>query len=101
MHVLSRTEPEGDDFKVLGVSFDCKLVMKNEIHELVSAASWKLRTLLRTSRYYTGGQMVLLYKAHLLSFLEYRTPAVYHACDSTLEALNGVQTRFLREAGFV
>ena len=24
-HVVSRTEPEGEDFKFLGVDFDCKL----------------------------------------------------------------------------
>ena len=40
-----------------------------------------------------------MYKAHLLSYIEYRIPALYHACDTALGELDRVQTRFLREAG--
>ena len=73
--------------------------MRDAVHELVTEASWKLRTLVRIGRYHTGAQLMDLYKAHLLSYLEYRTSAVYHAASSTLEALDKVQERFLKEAG--
>ena len=39
----------------------------------------------------------MLYKAHLLSFLEHRTPAIYHAKQEVLGRQDDVQ-RFLREA---
>ena len=42
---------------------------------------------------------MLLYKSHLLSFLEYRTPAVYHARRNALSRLDNVQQRFLRDVG--
>ena len=64
----------------------------------MSEASWKLRTLLRTRRFYTDADLIVLYKAHLLSFLEYRTPAIYHATRAILERLDAVQSRFLRNA---
>ena len=40
-----------------------------------------------------------LYKAHLLSFLEYRTPALYHASPSVLAPLDQLQRHLLHELG--
>ena len=54
--------------------------------------------MLRTRRFYTDADLIVLYKAHLLSFLEYRTPAIYHATRAVLERLDNVQSRFLRNA---
>ena len=42
---------------------------------------------------------MILYKAHLLSFLEYRTPAIYHATRAILRRLDIVQTQFLKDIG--
>jgi hypothetical protein len=98
-HILSLSEPAGDSFKLLGVTFDVELTMADAVAEVVTAASWKLRTLVRTRRYYTDGELVVLYKAHLLSFLEYRTAAIYHAARAVLKRLDAIQTRFLHDAG--
>ena len=38
-HVLSQHEPEGDDFKLLGVLFDCQLRMEGAVKELVQEAA--------------------------------------------------------------
>ena len=54
-------------------------------------ARWKLRTLMRTAEYFTGRQLVMVYKVHLLSYLAYRTSAVYHASKTTLAELDKVQ----------
>ena len=40
-----------------------------------------------------------MYKSQLLSYLEYRTAAIYHACDSILAPLDKFQVRFLNELG--
>jgi hypothetical protein len=98
-HVLSLSDPEGGNFKLLGVSFDTELSMASAVSEIVSAAGWKLRTLLRTRRYYTDADLIVLYKTHLLSFLEYRTPAIYHATRAVLSRLDGVQSNFLHDIG--
>ena len=45
---------------------------------LVSAASWKLQAVLRTRPYYNDAEVIMMYKAHLLGFVEHRTPAIYH-----------------------
>ena len=79
MHIISMTESYGNDLKMLGVRFDVALTMKAAVDELVKDASWKLKVLMRTKRFYTDADFVILYKAHLLSLLEYRTPAIYHA----------------------
>ena len=97
--MLSLSDPLGGTFKLLGVTFDSELSMAESISELVSAAGWKLRTLLRTRRFYTDADLVVLYKAHLLSYLEYRTPAIYHATRAILRRLDYVQTRFLKDVG--
>ena len=97
--MLSTSDPEGSSFKLLGVPFDTELSMGYAVSELVSSAGWKLRTLLRTRRFYTDADLIVLYKAHLLSYLEYRTPAIYHATRVVISRLDAVQNRFLRDVG--
>ena len=41
-HVISVSDPLGNNFKMSGVSFDCALSMADAIEELVSAASWNI-----------------------------------------------------------
>ena len=85
LHVLSVKESEGEDFRLLGVPFDCQLQMERAVHELAQEAGWKLRTLLKTSRFHKDAQLVNVYKSKLLSYVEYRTAAVYHATDTVLK----------------
>ena len=98
-HIPSLSEPVGAEFKILGVLFDCKLTMTSTVDEVVTSAGWKMRTLLQTRRFYNSAEMVSLYKANVLPYLEYRTPAIYHALREVLARLDRVQTRFLRDAG--
>jgi hypothetical protein len=98
-HILAISEAKGPDFKLLGVTFDVSLPISNAINELVQEAKLKLKMLIKTRRFYTDGELVILYKAHLLSYLEYRTAAVYHAKREKLVRLDGVQSKFLEEAG--
>ena len=49
MHVLSRSDPIGSNFKILGVNFDCKLVMEDAAHDVSVECGWKLETMLRAS----------------------------------------------------
>ena len=44
-------------------------------------------------------ELVGLFKSKILSFIECKTAAVYHACDTHLDRLDAVQRRFLREVG--
>ena len=95
--VLSTTDAEGEDFKVLGIDFDAKLTMRHCIQTCVAEAGWRYRTLLRTRRFYNDSELVGLFKAHILSFVEYRTPGVYHAASSNILALDRVLSNFLRQ----
>ena len=69
------------------------------VRDVVSQASWKLTTILRTRRFHGVSQLVQVCKSKVLSFVEYRTPAVYHAAKTTLAGIDAVQRRFLRECG--
>ena len=90
---------EGSNFRLLGVPFDHALSMRAAVEELVSEASWKIASIVRSGRYFTDAELVNLYKSKLLSYVEYRTAAIYHACDSTLAPRNNFQDTFLRELG--
>jgi hypothetical protein len=68
-HILSLTEAEGEHFMILGVLFDCQLDVTAAVNDIVNSASWKIRTLLRTQRFYTTGELVVLYKSQLLSYI--------------------------------
>lgn len=96
-HVLHKRQPKGDSFRVLGVHWDTKLRMEEQCHEVGKRASWKLRTLLKTLKYYDLKDLVAQYKAQVLPTVEFSTPAVYHCTTTALEDLDRAQHRFLRE----
>ena len=99
MYVLSRQRPHGDGFKLLGIRFDCKLVMSATVEDLAKTCRWKLKAILRTSRFNTGAALINLYKSQVLSFIEYRTAAIYHSCSSSLDLLDAVQDKVLKVVG--
>ena len=73
--------------------------MADGVAEVVHKASSRLCCLLRCRRFYSVADLVLQYKAQVLSYIEYRTPAIYHAADTHLDKLDAVQCRFLKEVG--
>ena len=99
LHCLHRTRYFGEDFKILGVLFDCQLTMRAAAQEIAREAGWKVRSLLRCRRFYTTPELVKLYKSQVLSYIESRTAAIHHAAPSVLDAVDRVQRRFLREIG--
>ena len=62
------------------------LTMKEIIDELVTEANWKMQTLIRTRRFFCDAELIGLYKVELLSYLEYRTSAIYHARGDASES---------------
>jgi hypothetical protein len=95
-YILSRKNPRGDSFKLLGIPFDCKLTMSAAVEELAKTCRWKLKAILRTSRFNNGAALLNLYKSQILSFMEYRTAAIYHVCESALALLDSIQEKVLK-----
>ena len=73
--------------------------MSQAINECVAEVSWKTRALVRTQRFHTEPDLLNLWKAHILSYIEYRTPAWYHACETTIAPLDRCLSSFLRKIG--
>ncbi len=96
-HILHRTLHFGQTFKVLGCVFDPQLRMHAAAKHVATEAGWRLQTLLRSRRFFTHPELVHLYKAQVLSFIESSTPGLYHAAPSALERVDRVQRRLLRE----
>ena len=92
MHIIGTCgSGSGGSFKQLGVTFDSALSMGDCVHDVVRESRWKLKTIIRAAKYFFDSELVHLYKARVLSFIEYRTPAIFHACSSHLEALDKIQ----------
>ena len=98
-HILHRRLHQGDDFKILGVVFDGALRMGAAARAIATEAGWRLQRLLKARRYFTTPELVRLYKAQILSYIESSTPGIYHAAASVLSCVDRVQGRFLREVG--
>ena len=73
--------------------------MEGAVQKLVNEVRWKVKTLLKSARYHTVAELVTLYKGKVLGYIEYRTPAIYHATDTVLKKLDKVQQHFLRQVG--
>lgn len=93
--ILHPEHGAGDNFRLLGPTFDPRLKMEDAVHKATSQAQAKLPALLRTTTYYHHNELVRHFKTHLLGLLETFTGAIHHATDTTLNRLDNVQTRFL------
>ena len=58
-----------------------------------------LRTVMRTRRFHTDAEVILLFKSHILSYVESRTSGIFHASDSVLRPLDRVLERLLNALG--
>ena len=96
-HVLSRADPAGSCFKLLGVQFDCHLFMAEAVRTLACNVRWKQKMLLRARRYFNLNDILTQYKQQILSYIEYRTPAIYHATTSVLSQLHKTFDVFLSD----
>ncbi len=96
-HLLHKTLHLGDDFRILGVLFDPQLLMHSATRAVATEAGWRIQKLLRARRYYTTPELMHLYKAQVLSYIESATPGLYHAAPSVLDKVDRVQRRLLRE----
>ena len=98
-HLLHRRLHSHGEFKILGVLFDTQLLMHAAARQVATEAGWRLQKLLKARRYFTTPELVHLYKAQVLSFIESSTPGLFHAAPSVLDRIDRVQRRLLRELG--
>ena len=96
-HIIDRKRPVGDNFRLLGVTFDPRLVMDTACVEIAGQAHSRLRTLLRGRRFFAPAALIRLYKSHILSYVEFATPAVHHAPGFFLGQIDRVQAVFLEK----
>ena len=94
--MLHRSLHSDGDYKILGVLFDSQLLMHSASRVVATEAGWRLQKLLKARRYFSTPELVHLYKAQVLSYLESSTPGLYHAAPSVLDKIDRVQRRLLR-----
>ena len=82
-----------------GILFDSGLYMEHALERLYTDASWKLSAILRTSRFFDAGHVVYVYKTKVMSYIEFRTSAIYHASDALLQRIDSIQNRMLKSIG--
>ena len=99
MHDVSHHSPEGTNFKILGLNFDYRIIMRDAVGDLVGEMRWRVRSILRVQRYHSVTGIINMYKAKVLSCAECRTAAVYHACVSLFDKIDNVQRSFLNDIG--
>ena len=69
--------------------------MTTAVLTVAAQAHSRLRALLRIQRFYSQADLVFFYKAQVLSYIEFATPAVYHAHSFLLQSLDKVQEALL------
>ena len=97
--LMRRRVAIGSDFRLLGVIFDPQLTMRKGARKIATEAGWRLKAILRAQRYFSTPELVRLYKAHVLSYIESGTPGLFHAAASNLDCIDKIQRRFLRAVG--
>ena len=81
------------------MTFDCALTMRDGVEELVRECQWKIRSITKTGQFFIDAHTIHLYKAHVLSFIENRAAAIYHATGAILGPLDKLQRRFISNLG--
>ena len=80
---------------------DSKLLMEEEVERIRNKIRPKVKALLRTKPFYSIQEMIVQYKTHIWPHLENTMGAYFHAAESHLTKLDGVQTRYLRSLGIL
>ena len=99
MSIISNHEPEGPDFKLMGIWFDTGLSMRRGITDLCNSLRWKLTTLLRTRHLFDTPTLIIQFKSRILSYVEHRTAAIYHPDATLIKLIDNQFDRFLLQAG--
>ena len=99
MSIISNHEPEGPDFKIMGIWFDTGLSMRRGVTELCNSLRWKLTTLLRTRHLFDTPTLMIQFKSRILSYVEHRTAAIYHVDATILHLIDKQFDRFLSQLG--
>ena len=73
--------------------------MATACRQVAKEGRWRLKTVLRSRRFFGVDTLVTLYKSHVLSYLESSTFALYHAAPTHLRLVDHVQDVLLRELG--
>ena len=97
--ILAARDGDAELFRLLGPTIDEKLLMHVCIEKLYRKAKPKACALLRCRRFYPIGDMILLFKAHVRSQIEWCNGAIFHAAPSKLDYLDSVHRSFLRHLG--
>ena len=97
--ILSPEGGHGMTFRLLGPLIDPKLLMHECIEKLYRKAKAKSRALLRCRRFFGIFDLLVLFKAHVRSQVEWCYGAIFHAAPSKLAWLDSVQERFLCHIG--
>ena len=97
--ILDPRDGHGQPFRLLGPVIDNQLRMGAAIDKLYRKAKPKARALLRCRRYFCLFDVLLLFKAHVRSQIEWCYAAIYHAAPSLLFRLDSVQVSFLDHLG--
>ena len=63
LHILCSKQPKGDAFKILGITFDTKLVMYEAVVIIVAECGCRIKMLMRVRPFYSIGALVGLYKS--------------------------------------
>jgi len=87
----------GEDFKLLGTLFDCKLTMQPCLEKLLSTIRPKIRAIVRLKHLYSVSTMLNQYKCHIWGLKEYSNGALILASPSQLRRLDSIQRWYLRE----
>ena len=65
MTVLSRIDPHGPAFKLLGIVFDTGLFLDDVVESIAKKAGAKLRAIFRVCRFYNLQEFFRMYKSQI------------------------------------
>jgi hypothetical protein len=88
-----------DAFQLLGVKFDGDLTGRLGCEQVSRGGRRRVSNILQARCYFGIDDIMSLYKANVLGYIEAATPGIFHACSSFLSDVDKVQEGFLREVG--
>ena len=94
-----RTLPESLSFKVVGLTFTCKMSWNKHISNIAKSASRALSHLYRARNVVSRRTLSMIYKSHVRSRMEYCCPIWMGASASSLALLDRVQAKAAKIIG--
>ena len=92
----NKNVPFSPSIEILGITINSKLNWNDHVMSIAKKAASKMGVLYRAKHYFTDHQLLIIYKSHVRSQMEYNSHLFAGCGEGALNSLDSIQKQFIK-----